>query len=44
MEVPCDQDIGNITGFNINFSGTGSVDYVKLWDKKGKLAYEDDFE
>lgn len=44
MEVPFDEDIGNVSGFNINFSGTGSVDYVKLWDEKGRLVYGEDFE
>ena len=43
MEVPFDQDIGNITGLNLNFSGTGSVDYVRLWDDKDELVYGNEF-
>jgi hypothetical protein len=38
-----DKDIikSKIIGFNFNFQGTGSVDYVKL--SNGKVNYEDDF-
>jgi hypothetical protein len=38
------QDIGNVIGFNINFSGTGSIDYIKLYNKDNKLTYHNDFD
>lgn len=44
LELPFQQDIGNIVGFNFNFSGAGSIDYVTLFDRTGKEVYSTRFE
>lgn len=37
-------DIGNIVGFNFNFTGTGLIDYVKLTSTDGKIIYSTEFD
>ena len=43
MEFPFQENIGSIVGFNINFTGTGAIDYLSLADKEGQMVYETDF-
>lgn len=33
----------DIVGLRLRFQGTGSVNYVRLWDKDGKVVYSDEF-
>jgi hypothetical protein len=35
--------IGNIRGFICRFKGSGSMDYIRLYDSKKKLRYDDEF-
>jgi hypothetical protein len=44
LKVPFNTNVGNIVGFNFNFSGTGLIDYVKLSDTDGKIIYSTEFE
>ena len=45
FEVAFSEDIGEIVGFNINFSGSGSLDYLELNDENfNKKVYRTDFE
>ncbi len=37
------EDFGKIVGITFIFEGTGSVDFVKLTDDKGAVAFEDGF-
>jgi hypothetical protein len=43
LELPFQRDIGNIVGFNFNFTGAGSIDYVTLMDQTGTKAYSTGF-
>ena len=38
------EDLGKIVGITYVFEGKGSVDYVRLFDAKGKPVFEDDFD
>lgn len=38
------EDFGKIVGLTYIFDGTGSIEYVKLSDVEGNVAFEDDFE
>lgn len=38
------KDLGKIMGLVYIFDGSGSIDYVRLDDEKGKIVFEDDFE
>ena len=38
------EDLGKIVGFTYIMEGTGYIDYILLWDAKGKLTFEDPFE
>ncbi len=38
------EDLGKIVGFTYIMEGTGYIDYIQLWDAKGKLTFEDPFE
>lgn len=45
FEVAFSEDIGEIVGFNINFSGSGSLDYLELNNENfNKKVYRTDFE
>ena len=44
IKLPFNSDIGNIVGFNINFTGTGAVDYVNLAGKDDAMVYQTDFD
>jgi len=44
FELPINRSIGDIVGFNLNFSGTGSIDYVTLRDQAEKTVYKNDFD
>lgn len=37
------EPIGKIMGINFNFHGAGAVDFVRLYDGKLKLIYQDEF-
>lgn len=37
------EPIGKIMGINFRFQGAGEVDYVRLKDENGELAYKDEF-
>ena len=43
LELPFDKNIGNIVGFNINFSGSGAIDYIRLADTDGEKVYYTEF-
>ncbi|MBT28527.1 MAG: hypothetical protein CMO01_02620 [Thalassobius sp.] len=43
-EIPFSKDIGEVTGISFNFTGTGSVDYVRLLNGEKKLIFNDEFE
>jgi hypothetical protein len=43
LELPFEENVGDIVGFNINFTGTGLIDYVKLMDGNGELVYDTEF-
>jgi len=36
--------VGNIAGIYLSFKGSGSVDWVKLYDANNTLVYEEDFD
>ncbi|WP_066631382.1 hypothetical protein [Labilibacter marinus] len=42
-ELTVNKGIGDIVGFNLNFSGTGSVDFVNLSNKDGQTIYKNNF-
>ncbi len=42
-QLSYNKDIGAIKGISLGFKGTGSVDYLRLYDGENKLAYEDEF-
>ena len=44
IQIRYKQDFGKIVGLTYTFNGMGSVDYISLKDKDGKLVYRDDFE
>ncbi len=44
FEMPFNEDIGEISGININFTGTGSVDFVRLYDENNLLVYNASFD
>ncbi len=44
LKTPFITDIGNIVGFNFNFTGTGLIDYVKLTSTDGKIIYSTEFD
>lgn len=39
LEMPFIKNIGDIVGFNLNFSSTGSIDYLKLSNQKDEVVY-----
>ena len=43
-EVAFANDIGEIAGFNVNFSGTGMIDFLRLTDGENELVYSADLE
>ncbi|MDA3890557.1 MAG: hypothetical protein PF517_02715 [Salinivirgaceae bacterium] len=43
LETSFNNDINEITGCNLNFSGTGSVDFVDFYNEQNELVYSDDF-
>ncbi len=43
LNIPFETNIGNIVGFNFNFSGTGTVDNVRLFNKDNIAVYDYDF-
>ena len=44
FEVAFSQDVGEVVGFNIDFSGSGSLDYLVLYDeRRNKMVYRTDF-
>jgi hypothetical protein len=38
------EDIGEISGINFNFTGTGIIDFVRLYSNDDLLVYGTDFE
>lgn len=42
-EIQSSEDIGNVVGFNVNFTGTGSIAYVRLSDNN-KMVYHTSFD
>jgi hypothetical protein len=44
LVLPFNRDIGRIIGFNLNFSGTGTIEYVRLEDESGNLVYNTGFD
>lgn len=44
LVLPFNKDIGRIVGFNLNFSGIGTIDYVTLEDESGNLLYNTEFD
>ncbi len=44
FEMPFSEDIGEISGININFTGTGSVDFVRLYNENNLLVYNTNFD
>lgn len=44
LELPFQEDVGSIVGFNINFSGSGAIDYIQLEDKDGEMVYNTEFD
>lgn len=43
LELPFNKDIGKIVGFNINFTGSGAIDYISLRNKDQLTVYETGF-
>ncbi len=44
-ELPYRQKLGNLVGLQIHFErGAGMVDYVKVWNEKDSLVYEENFD
>ena len=41
--LPYTGDVGNILGMKVYFKGSGSIDWVKLYDYNGILIYEEEF-
>ena len=44
IQIKYERDFGKIVGLAYTFNGTGSVDYITLKDKDGKMIYQDDFQ
>ena len=44
FEMAFNEDIGEISGININFTGTGSVDFVRLFNENDLLVYNTTFD
>ena len=40
FEMPFSEDIGDISGININFTGTGIIDFVRLYNRDNLLVYD----
>lgn len=43
-ELSFAEDIGEVVGTSLYFSGTGSVDYLNFLDRDKKLVYAEEFE
>lgn len=43
LSTPYTQDFGQITGLRQSFIGSGSMDWIKLYDGTDKLVYQEDF-
>lgn len=41
---PCEGSIGIIQGLAFSFKGSGSIDWVRLYDGNGQLKYSNDFD
>jgi hypothetical protein len=40
FEMPFNEDIGEISGININFTGTGIIDFVRLYNQDNLLVFD----
>ena len=44
IQITYKQDFGKIVGLTYTFNGTGSVEYITLKNKDGRMIYHDDFQ
>ena len=44
LAIPFKTNIGDIVGFNVDFTGTGAIDYVKLYNENNDAVYNADFD